>query len=129
AIWLPFLVWTWPGLIPFLSVRTALSLTMLAYGMFTGPAMVTFSNYLQANTRKGDLGKVFGTSSSFFNTFNSVGYGALALAASLFNPVFPALLLPIGIAYMVSAALFWRAPRSMPGLPQSSLKKGGPAGA
>lgn len=126
AIWLPYLVWTLPGLIPFMSVQTALSLTMLVYGMFTGPAMVSFSNYLQTNTRKSDLGKIFGTSSSFFNTFNSFGYGALALAAGLLNPVFPALLLPIGLAYVAGAALFWRAPKSMPGLPESVLKKDPP---
>ncbi|MCX5794378.1 MAG: hypothetical protein NTY77_02630 [Elusimicrobia bacterium] len=126
AIWLPYLVWSLPGLIPFISVQTALFLTMLVYGMFTGPAMVSFSNYLQTNSRKSDLGKVFGTSSSFFNTFNSFGYGALALAAGLLNPAFPALLLPIGLAYAAGAALFWRAPKSMPGLPESALKKDPP---
>jgi MFS family permease len=123
AIWLPYLVWAMPGLIPFLTVQKALFLTMLVYGMFTGPAAVSFNTYMQSNTNKSDLGKVFGTSSSFFNTFNSVGYGALAMAASLLSPVLPPLLLGVAAAYMAGAALFWRAPKHMPGLPESSFKK------
>ncbi|MBI5240520.1 MAG: MFS transporter [Elusimicrobia bacterium] len=123
AIWLPYLVWAAPGLLPFLSVQKALFLTMLVYGMFTGPAAVSFNNYMQSNTRKQDLGKVFGTSSSFFNTFNSLGYGLLSMAAGLLNPVLPPLLLGIASAYVAGAALFWRAPRHMPGLPESSYSE------
>ena len=123
AIWLPYLVWAVPGLIPFLSVQTALTLTMLVYGMFTGPAAVSFNTYMQANTRQQDLGKVFGTSSSFFNTFNSLGYGLLSMAAGLLSPVLPPLLLGIAGAYMAGAAAFWRAPKHLPGLPESSFNK------
>ncbi|MDD5656678.1 MAG: hypothetical protein PHF00_05420, partial [Elusimicrobia bacterium] len=92
AIWLPYLVWT--GALTFMSVPTALFLSMLVYGMFTGPASVSFSTYIQTSTRNSDLGKIFGVGSSFFNTFNSLGYGLLTAAAGMVNPVFPALLLP-----------------------------------
>lgn len=123
AIWLPYFVWTMPALLPFLTVQNALFLTMLVYGMFTGPAALSFSLYQQENTNKGDLGKVFGVSSSFFNTFNSFGYGALSLAAGLLSTAFPTLLLPIGIVYAVAALIFWNAPKRMPGLPGKAFEE------
>jgi hypothetical protein len=126
AIWLSYLVWALPGMLPFMSVQTALFLSMLIYGLFTGPSSVAFTRYQQENTRKSDLGKIFGIGSSFFNTFNSFGYGLLALAASLVTPAFPALLLPISIVYLAGGLVFWRAPKSMPGLPDSVLRQSVP---
>ncbi|MBI4676513.1 MAG: hypothetical protein HY748_02900 [Elusimicrobia bacterium] len=123
AVWLPFLVWTTPALVPFMSVQTALFLTMLIYGMFSGPAIVSFSTYMQTNTKKTDLGKVFGTSSSFINTSTSMGYGLLSLGAGMLTTAFPTLLVPIGIAYALAALAFWRAPRRMPGLPENAVQK------
>ncbi|MBI5208818.1 MAG: MFS transporter [Elusimicrobia bacterium] len=121
AAWLPFMVWT--GILPFMSVQTALFLGMLIYGMFTGPSVISFNQYLQTNTKKTDLGKIFGTSGSFINTSTSFGYGALSLAAAGLATAFPALLAPIGIAYAVAALAFWRAPKRLPGLPESSIDK------
>ncbi|MBI5881767.1 MAG: hypothetical protein HZB91_01485, partial [Elusimicrobia bacterium] len=123
AVWLPFLVWTMPGLIPFMSVQTALFLTMLIYGMFSGPAIVSFNTYMQTASKKTDLGKVFGTSGSFINTSTSMGYGLLSLGAGMMTTAFPALLVPIGIAYGLAALAFWNAPKRMPGLPENSLQK------
>ncbi|HAM34858.1 MAG TPA: hypothetical protein DEB40_04640 [Elusimicrobia bacterium] len=123
GIWLPYLAWTMPAFAAIMSVKTALFLSLLLYGMFTGPATVSFNAYLQANTPKEDMGKVYGVGSSFFNTFNSFGYGLLALAAGQFALGFPALLLPICIAFTIGGLLFWLAPRHMPGLPDSVLKK------
>ncbi|MFA6030018.1 MAG: MFS transporter [Elusimicrobiota bacterium] len=123
AIWAPYLVWTLPGAAAWISVKTAFFLTMLLYGMFTGPAAVSFSVYQQGSTRREDLGKVFGVSSSFFNTFNSMGYGLLSLAAGLLTQAFPTLLLPIGVAYVLGALLFWRAPKRLPGLPDKLFQE------
>ncbi|MFA6317250.1 MAG: MFS transporter [Elusimicrobiota bacterium] len=123
AVWLPFLVWTLPGLGAVMSVQTALFLTMLIYGMFTGPATVSFNLYTQTNTNKNDLGKVFGTQGSFVNTSTSMGYGLMSLGAGMLTTAFPALLVPIGIAYVVAALAFWNAPKRMPGLPENAIEK------
>jgi hypothetical protein len=119
---LPAAVWAFPGLIPFLDVQTALFLAMLNYGLFVGPSSVSLGIYQQGNTNKAHLGKVFGTGSSFFNTFNSIGYGLLALAASAFTPAFPAMFLPMLGLYALGGFLFFRAPKRLPGLPESSFK-------
>jgi MFS family permease len=123
AVWLPYLAWT--GVATFVGVQTALFFSMLIYGMFTGPAAVSFTIYTQDSSRRADLGKVFGVGSSFFNTFNSFGYGLLTLAAGCFNPVFPSLLLPILLAYAAASVVFWRATGHLPDLPESVFKKRG----
>ena len=123
ALTLPASVWFFPGLLPFLNVKTAMMLAMLAYGFFVGPSAVSLGIYQQNNTDKKHLGKVFGSGSSFFNTFNSLGYGLLSLAAGAFSPAFPALFVPLGLAYLLGGWLFHRAPARLPGLPESSFKK------
>lgn len=122
GIALPAAVWAFPGLIPFLDVQTALFLAMLNYGLFVGPSAVSLGIYQQGNTNKAHLGKVFGTGSSFFNTFNSLGYGLLALAASAFTPAFPAMFVPMLGLYALGGYLFFRAPKNLPGLPEKSFK-------
>jgi MFS family permease len=122
GIALPAAVWAFPGLIPFLDIQTALFLAMLNYGLFVGPSSVSLGIYQQGNTNKAHLGKVFGTGSSFFNTFNSLGYGLLALAASAFTPAFPMMFLPMLGLYAVGGYLFFRAPKNLPGLPEKSFK-------
>ena len=125
SLTLPAAVWFFPGLIPFLSVQTALTISMLAYGLFVGPSAVSLGIYQQNATNKADLGKVFGTGSSFFNTFNSLGYGLLALAAGAFTPAFPIMFLPMGALYLIGGWYFWTAPKRLPGLPDASFKKPG----
>lgn len=120
---LPATVWFFPALIPFMSVQTALTISMLAYGLFVGPSAVSLGIYQQNATNKADLGKVFGTGSSFFNTFTSLGYGLLALAAGAFTPAFPMMFLPIGALYLIGGWYFWTAPKRLPGLPDTSFKK------
>lgn len=121
GIALPAAVWAFPGLIPFLDIQTALFLAMLNYGLFVGPSAVSFGIYQQNATDKRHLGKVFGTGSSFFNTFNSFGYGLLALAASAFTPAFPVMFAPMLALYAVGGWMFWNAPKRLPGLPAGSF--------
>ncbi|MBI3299638.1 MAG: hypothetical protein HYZ75_15845 [Elusimicrobia bacterium] len=123
AVSLPAAVWFFPGTIPFLSVQTALLLGMLAFGLFVGPASVSLNIYQQNNTDKGDLGKVFGTGSSFFNTFSSFSYALLGVGAAALSPAFPALFVPIGAAFLVTGFLFWTAHKRLPGLPPGFFKQ------
>ncbi|MBI4387090.1 MAG: hypothetical protein HY551_06885 [Elusimicrobia bacterium] len=116
AVWLPFAVWTWPGMLPFLTVQTAMFISLIPIGMFYGPSYVLLFNYFQSNAKKDNLGSMIGIQGAFFNAAISIGYGLLALAAGHWTPAFPALLAVIGTAYLAGEFLFWKAPAFLPGL-------------
>ncbi len=121
AVWLPFVVWTWPALLPFLTVKSAMSLAMLAVGLINGPGTVSLYTYLYRATKPGDSSRVGGIQGSLYNAGISVGYALLTIAGGLLNPAYPALLAVLGVVNMIVGAAFWRAPRSLPGLAPSWL--------
>jgi MFS family permease len=122
AVWFPFLVWT-TGLFPFITVPTAVMISLLAIGMFYGPGFVSLNSYFQANAKQDQIGQLVGIQGSFSNTAISVGYGLISMVAASLSPVLPPLLAVCGAAYLIATAAFWRAPKRLPGLPTSVLKQ------
>ncbi|HAH08397.1 MAG TPA: hypothetical protein DCM05_18035 [Elusimicrobia bacterium] len=122
AVLFPFLVWTMPALIPFLTVQTAMMLSLLAVGMFFGPGQVSLNSYFQQNAGQGKMGSLIGIQGSFTNTAISVGYGLISMAAAALSPVLPPLLGLLAAAYLLGAFAFWRAPSKLPGLPSTMTR-------
>ncbi len=122
AVWLPFAVWTWPALIPFLTVKTAMYLAMLAAGVVNGPSINALYTYLYRNTKASENSRVGGVSGSFFNAAISTGYALLAIASGFLNPAYPAVLAALGVINLIIGAVFWRSPRSLPGLSETLLE-------
>ncbi|MBI3552256.1 MAG: hypothetical protein HY077_07040 [Elusimicrobia bacterium] len=116
AVWLPFVVWTWPALIPFLTVKTAMLLALLAAGVVNGPNFVSLISYLMGNTERSENSKVTGVQGAFFNAAISTGYALLTIASGFLNPAYPAVLAILGLANLAIGAVFWRAPGHLPGL-------------
>ena len=123
AIWLPAAVWAFPTLLPFLSVPAAMMISLLAIGMFYGPAFVALTSYFQANAKQGNMGRLIGAQGSFFNSAVSLGYGLISMAAALMSPALPSLLAVIGAAAAIGGVAFWFAPRYLPGLPATMTEK------
>jgi hypothetical protein len=116
AVWLPFAVWTWPTLIPFLTVKTAMYLAMLSAGIVNGPAINSLFTYLYRNTQAKQNSRVGGIQGSFFNASISVGYALLTIASGFLSPAYPPVLAGLGLINLLIGGVFWRAPASMPGL-------------
>jgi|GEM_PF-1758200 len=122
AVWLPFVVWTWPALLPFLTVKTAMYLAMLAAGVVNGPSLNALFTYLYRNTKPSENSRVGGVSGSFFNAAISTGYALLAIASGFLNPAYPAVLAALGVINLLIGGVFWRAPRALPGLAPTILE-------
>jgi hypothetical protein len=121
AIWLPYMAWK--GLLPFLSVPTAMMVALIAIGMSYGPSFVSLISYFMGNASKADMGKITGIQGAFFNAAISTGYGLLTLASGFVHPAFPALLAVLGVAYLLGGAVFAKAPRLLKGVPAELLRK------
>ncbi|NNN05804.1 MAG: hypothetical protein HKL90_07870 [Elusimicrobia bacterium] len=126
AVWLPFVVWTWPALIPFLTVKMAMSLALLAAGLVSGPNGVSLYTYLYRSTQARESSRVGGLQGAFFNAAISVGYALLTIASRFLNPAYPALLAALGVVNLLVGAAFWRAPKSLPGLAPTILERRAP---
>jgi hypothetical protein len=122
AIWLPFAVWTWPALIPFLTVKTAMLLSLLAAGFVNGPNFVSLISYLMSNTERSENSKVTGVQGAFFNAAISIGYGLLTIASGFLNPAYPAVLAILGIINALIGGFFWRTASRLPGLSPTIFK-------
>jgi len=122
AVWLPFVVWTWPALLPFLTVKTAMYLAMLAAGVVNGPSINALYTYLYRNTKASENSRVGGVSGSFFNASISTGYALLAIASGFLNPAYPAVLAALGVINVLIGGVFWRATSSLPGLAPTLLE-------
>ncbi len=114
AILIPYFFW---GNIPLLLAG------ILMIGLFYGPASTSLSGYFYKNVPSKESASMIAVQGSFFNGAISLGYGLTALAALLFSPVFPGLLLPMGILFAALGVLFAIAPRLLPGLPDSLLHR------
>lgn len=123
AVWLPFVVWTWPALIPFLTVKMAMSLAMLAAGLVSGPNGVSLYTYLYRSTQARESSRVGGLQGAFFNAAISAGYALLTIASGFLNPAYPAVLAALGVVNLLVGAAFWRAPKSLPGLAPTILER------
>ena len=99
----------------------ALFAGMLALGLFVGPASVALNSYFSRNAKEASIGNAFGVNSSMMNSATSFGYGLLTLLISFFSPAFPGALGPIAIAFLLIGAVFFFAPRFLPGLPDQSF--------
>jgi hypothetical protein len=121
SVWIPYLAWK--GVLPFLPVPTAMMIALIGVGMSYGPSFVSLISYFMGNASKGDMGKITGIQGAFFNAAISTGYGLLTLASGFVNPAFPALLAVLGVAYLIGGLIFWRAPKSLPGLPADLTQK------
>lgn len=115
-IWLPFVVWTWPALLPFLSVKTAMYLALLSVGLFNGPSFVSLISYMMRNTLPAESSNVQGIQGSLFNAAISGGYALLTIVSGFINPAYPAVLGLLGVVSAALGILFWRAPKGLPGL-------------
>jgi len=98
---------------------------MLALGLFTGPTSVALNSYFSRNAKEASIGNAFGVNSSLMNASTSFGYGLMTLLISFFHPAFPAALGPIALAFLAVGAIFFFAPKFLPGLPDKSF--GSPA--
>jgi hypothetical protein len=127
AVWLPFVVWTWPALLPFLTVKTAMYLAMLAAGVVNGPSINALYTYLYRSTKPSENSRVGGVSGSFFNAAISTGYALLAIASGFLHPAYPAVLAALGVINLIIGGVFWRAPASLPGLSGTLLEPRKPA--
>lgn len=90
---------------------------MLLLGLFVGPASVALNSYFSRNAREASVGSAFGVNSSMLNSATSFGYGLMTLLISSFHPSFPGALGPIAVAFLLIGAVFFFAPRLLPGLP------------
>lgn len=105
----------------------ALFAGMLALGLFVGPASVALTSYFSRNAKEASIGNAFGVNSSMMNSATSFGYGLMTLLISFFKPSFPGALGPIAIAFLLIGAVFFIAPRFLPGLPDKSVSNAKPA--
>jgi hypothetical protein len=115
-VWLPFAVWMWPAVFPFLTVQLAMFVALIAAGLFNGPTFVSMIVYLQRNTKASENSEVQGTQGSLFNAAISVAYALLTILSGFLNPAYPMVLALLGIANMIIGSVFWRAPSKLPGL-------------
>lgn len=114
AMLLPFAFW---------GSMLALFASLVLLGMFAGPSAVALTSYFQINAKKSDLGAAIGVNGSTFNAAVSFGYGLMSLIAGLFTPAFPAALGAISLIFIAAGAVFFIAPKLLPGLPESSVNK------
>lgn len=121
TVLLPFAVWLWPTLLPFLSVQNAMFISLIAAGVFNGPSFLSLVIYLQKNTRKEASSQITGVQGSLFNASVSIGYALLTIASGFFNPAYPLVLGVMGAMNVLIGLLFWRAPKDLPGLPDTLL--------
>lgn len=89
---------------------------MLLFGLFAGPAAVVLNSYFSRNAREASIGSAFGVNGSLINASSSFGYGLMTILISFFHPAFPGALGPIAVAFLVIGAVFFFAPRFLPGL-------------
>lgn len=122
AIWLPFVVWTWPALIPFLTVKTAMLLSLLAAGYVNGPTFVSLISYLMGSTERSENSKVTGVQGAFFNAAISTAYAIVTIASGFLSPAYPAVLAVLGIVNLLVGGVFWRSPKHLPGLAPTIFK-------
>lgn len=85
--------------------------SILMIGMFFGPLTVALSGYFYKNVPSKGAESLIGVQGSFFNAAISVGYGVVSLAAGLFTPAFPALLIPMGVAFTAAGIALLFAPK------------------
>ncbi len=123
AVWLPFVVWSWPALIPFLTIKTAMLLSLLAAGFVNGPNFVSLISYLMSNTERSENSKVTGVQGAFFNAAISTGYALLTIASGFLNPAYPAVLAILGILNVVIGGYFWRTAGRLPGISPTIFKR------
>ncbi|MDE2491036.1 MAG: hypothetical protein KGM24_09310, partial [Elusimicrobia bacterium] len=101
---------------------------MMMLGLFSGPTQVALNGYFGRNAREASVGNAFGVSSSMNNSATSLGYGLLTLLVGLFSPVFPGVMMPLTGIFLAIGAVFFFAPRLLPGLADKSFKTAAPAG-
>ena len=119
AIGIIYLAWATPFLpIP---VSLAIMLSLLIIGMVNGPSYVALISYFHRSVNKEKMGAAVGVQGSIFNAAVSLGYGLIALGASLVSPAFPGLLAALGIAYIIGGAFLYFAPNKLPGFPKTRL--------
>jgi len=89
---------------------------MLLFGLFAGPTAVVLNSYFSRNAKEASIGNAFGVNGSLINSSTSFGYGLMTVLISFFHPAFPGALGPIAVAFLVIGAVFFFAPRFLPGL-------------
>ncbi len=121
AVWLPFAVWTWPAALPFLTVKTAMLISLFVVGLVNGPGFVALISYLQRNTASAENSRVIAIQSAISGATISAAYALVTIASSFLEPAYPAVLAGIGILNLFVGSLFWRAPKNLPGLSPTFL--------
>ncbi len=119
TVWLPFVVWMWPLAIPFLTVQTAMFISLIAAGLFNGPSFVSLIIYLQRNTARSESSEVTGIQGSLFNASISAAYALITIISGFLNPAYPMVLAAIGLINVLIGMKFWNADKSLPGLPKT----------
>jgi hypothetical protein len=96
-ILLPLFFW---GNIPILFA------SLLIIGFAYGPAMVVVNNDFNKRLPEGQKETLLAIKGSMFNAANSLGYGAAALAAIVYEPLLPGILKPMAFIYILAALAF-----------------------
>lgn len=120
---IPAIAMAFPAALPFLGVKTAMYLALLAAGFCNGPNFVSLLTILQRSTAKSASGEVGGIQGSIFNASISVAYAAITVASAFLVPAYPALLFLMAAVNAIIAVMLWRAPKSLPGLSDSVFTK------
>lgn len=122
GVLLPFTVWMWPALLPFLTVKSAMFLALISAGIVNGPNFVSLISYLMGNTQRSENSKVSGIQGSFFNAAISGGYALLTIASGFLNPAYPFVLGGMGLVNLLIGAYSWRSASRLPGLAPTILE-------
>lgn len=106
----------------------AIFASVMLMGLFLGPFVSAINGYIGKFSKNNEERAMnFGVSGSLFNAATSIGYALMTLNVSQSQNAFPAALWPIVAVFLAAGAVFYFAPRWLPGLPEKSLEGAPPA--
>lgn len=113
------------GVATFWGSYPAIFASVMLMGLFLGPFVSAINGYINKNSKNEERAMNFGVSSSLFNAATSVGYALMTLNVAAHTApgvnAFPAALWPVVAVFLAAGAVFFFAPRFLPGLPETNL--------
>jgi hypothetical protein len=110
------------GVAAFWGVYPAIFASVMLMGLFLGPFVSAINGYITKNSTDADRAMNFGVSSSLFNAATSIGYALMTLDIKVTGGSFPLALWPVAVVFAVAGLVFFfKAPKWLPGLPETSL--------
>ncbi len=113
------------GVAAFWGSYPAIFASVMLMGLFLGPFVSAINGYIGKFSTNEQRAMNFGVSGSLFNAATSVGYALMTMNLTLHSvpgaSPFPAALWPIVAVFLAAGALFYLAPKFLPGLPEKSF--------